>query len=153
MVRRAHVSEDQTLDLLDRVGALADLVADRGVLRLARGLQDRAVHVEVPAVVAAADAALLDLAVFQGGPAVGAMAVQQADPPPAVAKHHQILAHDPDPHRMLLELGGHGHRVPEAAQVFAAGGAGAHMGEFRILLERPVYGVAVKRLSRPANVV
>jgi hypothetical protein len=52
--------------------------------------------VELPAVVAAADAVLLDLAIIQRGAAVAAAGVEQADAAMPVAEQDQILSQRAD---------------------------------------------------------
>ena len=51
--------------LLDRIRSLANFIFDWTVYRLARGLQDCAVYVEVPAMITTADSTLLDPAILQ----------------------------------------------------------------------------------------
>ena len=136
-VGRAQIGEDQPLDLLDRIGTLAQArpkpFGRRAVRRLARRLQDRSVHVVQPAVVAAAQAPRFADAIFQRGAAVRAVAVQQADGPAALAEQDQVLAQHADQFRQVADLGGEGDRMPEAAQVFAAGRPGRHMGHLDVL--------------------
>jgi len=59
-IRRTHVGEDEAGELVSRVGALAEPVPEGARCRLAGGLEDPAVHVEHPSVIAAADATLAD---------------------------------------------------------------------------------------------
>src|SRR5262249_5591009 len=58
LIGRPHVGKDQATILVRRVSAMEDAVLEGALGRLAGGFQDRAVHVEQPAVVAAADAPL-----------------------------------------------------------------------------------------------
>ena len=74
---RAHIGEDNAGEFMGRIGALEGFVLDPAFRRLTRGFQDRAVAVEQPAVIAAADAPLLDLAEFERGAAVAAMLFEQ----------------------------------------------------------------------------
>ena len=67
---RAQIGEDQAVALLDRIPGLAHLVAMRAAVGLAGLLEAMALDVEQPAVIAAADAALLDLAVVERGAAM-----------------------------------------------------------------------------------
>src|SRR5260221_14664826 len=105
----------------------------------------------MPAVIAAAYAALLDAAEFERGAAMRAVAMQEADAALAVAEDHQILAEDADRHRPAGELRGHRHRLPEAAVILAARRAGTDMGQLGILGDRQPRGVAVIGLGRPAG--
>src|SRR5207249_9764104 len=103
---------------------VAEPLLERAVGGLAGRLEDAAVHVEDPAVIAAADAALLEDAVLERGPAVGALQLQQAGAARAVAEDHEVLAHDPDAPRHVSEVAREGHRLPEPSQVLAARRAG-----------------------------
>ena len=58
LLGRPHVGEDEPAELVHRVRALAKPILERARRGLARRLEDAAVHVVVPAVVAAADAVL-----------------------------------------------------------------------------------------------
>ena len=91
---RAHVAEHDAVRLAHRIGAVTQLVLDRAGGGLAGRFQDRAVHVEQPAVVAAADALGADQAELQRGAAVGAMPFKEADGAGAVAEGDQFLAED-----------------------------------------------------------
>ena len=148
---RAQVGEDQSLDLLHRIGALADLVTDRAVGRLAGCLQDGAVHIVMPAVIAAAQPPLLDLAELERRPAVRAVAVQEPDPAAPVPEYHQVLAQYPDRDRVFAQLLGHGDRMPKAAHVLATRRPGPDLGQLRVRLQPRVDGVSVIGPGGPAN--
>src|SRR6185295_12511337 len=83
---------------------------------LARLLQAVALHVEQPAVIAAADPARLDLAVVERGAAVGAARVHEPGPAPSVAEKDQILAEDPHLARGRAGVGDQTDGMPVAAQ-------------------------------------
>src|SRR4051794_24372483 len=87
--RRTHIGEDQTVPLLDGVGGLADRGADRGIRQLAGRFENGAVDVEMPTVIAAAYAALLDTAELQRCTAMRAVPMQQPDAVLAVAENNQ----------------------------------------------------------------
>ena len=140
-LRWTHVGEHQAPPHLDRVGALAEPVADRAVGKLPGGVEDGAVDVEVPAVVAAADAALLDLAELERGAPVHAAPFQHPDPPACVAEHHQVLAEDPDGPRKVLELRFDADGLPEAAQVLPAGRSVSHAA--KLIVRMAVAGAVV----------
>ena len=89
---RSHIGEDQPVAFLDRVPGLAHLVLELAAVGLAGLFEAMAFGVEFPAVVAAADAVLLDLAVIERGAAVAAARMQQADAAMPVAEQDQILA-------------------------------------------------------------
>src|SRR6185295_10495515 len=71
LLRRAEVGEHEPVALLERIPRLAHAdPSPRTAIRLARLLEAVALHVEQPAVVAAADAAFLDAAVVERGAAM-----------------------------------------------------------------------------------
>ena len=86
--------------------------------------------VELPAVVAAADAVFLDLAVIQRGAAMAAARMQQADARVLVAKQHQILAEHAHFSGDIGGAGDEADRVPVAPQQFAHRCAAADGGQF-----------------------
>src|SRR6202011_5648485 len=112
--------------------------------RLARRVDDRAVHIVVPAVIAAAYAALGDAAEFERGAAMAAMAVKNADPAAAVAKDDELLAEYVDGERHIGELAGEGDRLPIAPHHLTARRAGAGMGEARILARHIALEIAAE---------
>ena len=119
LVVGAHVGEDETVTLKGRIRALADLFGQtRTAVRLARHLHQPAVHVELEAVVAAADAGLLYDAVLERGTPVRTVAVQDADLSRLVAERHEFLAHDLDRLGYVGEFFGHADRLPEPTQEF-----------------------------------
>jgi len=109
LLRRAHVGEEQAQVLQDRIPRLAEglAVARAQVLlrRLARHVEAAALHVEEPAVIAAADTRGLDLAVVERGAAMAAAQIEE---------HADFLWAGGD-------VGRHGHGMPVAAEQFAAG--------------------------------
>ena len=130
--QRAQIGEQQAGAFLDRIGLglAAGLRRFRiggvfiGLFEAAAGLVDQ------PAVIAAADAGLLDPAVGHVGAAVRTVAVDQAVTAAAVAVEHEVLAHQADGlDRVGVELAGAGDRLPIAAQQFAHRGAGSDAGE------------------------
>ena len=116
---RPEVGEHQAAVLVHRVGAMEEVSGDAAGRRLAGGLQDRAVDVVEPAVVAAADPGLADDAELERGAAMAAMRVQQPEASAAIAEQHQLLAEDAQRQRQVLDLPGHRHREPEAPEVLA----------------------------------
>jgi hypothetical protein len=144
LLDRPHVGEQQSAPLVDLVGALAEVLLDAAGRRLGRRVKNGAVDIEMPAVVAAADAALGNDAVLERCTAVHAMPMQQSDASRAIAKHHQVFAQQAHGHRQVLEFGAEQKRMPVAAQVFAAGRAGAHRGDEAVVVRRgPVVVAAV----------
>src|ERR1051325_1877765 len=75
-VRRAHIGKDQPVAFLDGVPGLAGLVLERAAIGLAGLLEAVALGVEFPAMVAATDTVIFDLAIVERGPAVAAARVQ-----------------------------------------------------------------------------
>src|SRR5690242_17334210 len=102
-----------------RVGRLPDIHALAEFLGLAGHFETLASGVVEPAVIAAADAALLDLAPFERRPAMRAMRFERADAPSLVAKDDDLLAEELFLARQILQLLGETDRLPIAAQEFA----------------------------------
>src|SRR5690606_18845664 len=150
-LRWAHVGEHQSAILDDRVGALTDSMPDRTVLGFAGRFQDGAVDIEMPSVVAAANAVLFDSPVLERRPAVRAVPMQQADSTGEVAKDHEIFAENPDGNRSRAELLGHGHGVPETPHVFSARRAGTYAGKLGVLLELAVDVIAAVGFVGPPD--
>src|SRR6185312_3103155 len=86
LLGRPHIGEDQAVALLDRIPGLPGIVAMTPALRFAGLLEAAAFGIEQPAVIAAADAALLDLAVVERGAAMGAARIKQPGTAFAVAE-------------------------------------------------------------------
>src|SRR5258708_30189987 len=80
-----------------RISALADVLAKIAAVGLAGGFEAFAVHVEQPAVERAAQAAVLAPAIDQIGPAVRAVAIEQAVASPFVLEQDAILAQPAHP--------------------------------------------------------
>ena len=147
VLRGAEVGEDESGELPNGIGAVAKLAGDGTLGRLAGRLENGAVHVEQPAVVAAADAALGEDPVLERCPAMAAMLVQEADTSREVAEQHQLLAEHLDEDGALRELLGRRHRHPEAPEVLPAWRARPRVGQLRILagVRDPVVSVVAKR--------
>ena len=123
----AHIGEDQPAALDARVSWMANLVLVTAVRRLRRHLQAAAVHIIEPAVVEAAQPAVLDAPVTQVRAAVRAQEAKEAGPPGIVAKQHQVLAEEPRRHRRAVgrQLVAEPNRMPVAAHHGAARRAGS----------------------------
>jgi hypothetical protein len=93
------VGPDQAAPLPDRVGARAQALLELVLGRLVRHVDALPVDVELPAVVDAAQAALLVAAEEQAGTAVRAELVEPAEAALAVAEGDQPLAEQADTHR------------------------------------------------------
>jgi hypothetical protein len=115
----AEIGEDQPIPLPNGIPGLAHLVLEQSALGLAGLLQAMALGVEFPAVIAAADAVILDLAVIERGAAMAAAGVQQADTAALVAKQDEIFAEDANFPGDIGGIGDQSDRVPIAAEQFA----------------------------------
>jgi hypothetical protein len=116
---RSHPRPDETTRFVARIGDVLHFLAEIACRGLGRHLQDVAGHVHFPAVVQAAQPALLVAPQREGRAAMGTALVQHAEASLAVAEHHQVLAEDARVHRravVLLHLLGKAHRHPVAAE-------------------------------------
>src|ERR1700704_5709182 len=86
------IGEDQSIAFGNRVPGLAHLVPELAAIGFAGLFKAAAFGIELPAVIAAADAVLLDLAIIERGAAMAAAGVQQPDAAVLVAKQDQVLA-------------------------------------------------------------
>jgi hypothetical protein len=97
LLRRAEIGEHQAVTVLGRIPRLAHAPALRASrVGLCRHLQAPAFDVEQPAVIAAADTALLDLAVVERGAAMAAARIDEARPALPVPEQDELLAQDLD---------------------------------------------------------
>ena len=103
LVARPHIGPDHPADLGGRIGGQADLVTER--LRLVHLLDAIAVHVELPAVINAAQAGFLVAPEPQGGAAVRAELVDEPNASLAVAKADELFAKQLHAHRRAIRLG------------------------------------------------
>ena len=87
-----------------RVGPLEHRVAQPALRRLAGCFKHGTIDVEQPAVIAAADAALLDAAVFERRAAVAAVTMHNTNATAAVAECDQIFAEDSHQLRKVAEV-------------------------------------------------
>ena len=139
---RSEVREDDPGPFHYRVGPGAEAPANRRILGFGRGFQDGAVHVEEPAVVAAADTARLADAVLERCPAVRAVLLKESGTPAAVPEEDQLLVEHPNELRQLAELRRSRHRLPEAAHELPTRSAGSDVGELRVLCRQGRMAVA-----------
>src|SRR5207245_424100 len=92
-LRRTEIGEHQAVALLERIPGLPEPFTQRvAAIWLTRLLDAAALHVEQPAVVAAADASFLDLAVEQCRATMHAARIDEAGASRAVAEQHEVLA-------------------------------------------------------------
>src|SRR5215472_5714549 len=102
-----------------RIGRLPDVHLLAELRGLARHVEALARSIVDPAVVAAADAALLDLTPFQRRSPVRAMRIERADATLLVAEQHDLLAEELFFPRQVLQLFGEAGGLPIPAQEFA----------------------------------
>ena len=129
----AHVDPDEAGALDGAVGLGLHLVLEVLVLGHVRHVQAVARNVELPAVIDAAQPALLVAAEEQRGAAVRAAVVDHADPAGAVAEGHELLAQQHQARRraVALELRRLQRRQPVVPHQLAHRRAGADLREFR----------------------
>ena len=118
-LRRSQIGEDQPVAFLNRVPGLSHLVPERAAIDFAGLLEAVAFGVEFPAMVAAANAVLLDLAVVERGAAVAAARVQQAGAAIPVTEQDKILAECADLSGDIAGVGDKADRMPVASQQFS----------------------------------
>jgi hypothetical protein len=128
-VRRTHVREDQPVALLHRIPRLPHALALAAAIGLARLLETVALHVEEPAVIAAADAARLHPAVVQAGAAMRAAGDDEPGASFTVTEQHEVFAEDADGLRRCRGIGDEADGMPVAPHQFAHGRARAHVRE------------------------
>src|SRR5437870_689799 len=87
-----HVRPDETTPLDAGICLHRDLIFEAAFCWLVRHVDTHARHVVFPAVIHASEAFLLIPPEEKGGPAMGAMGVEQADSPATVAIRDQVLA-------------------------------------------------------------
>jgi hypothetical protein len=131
-VERTHVGEYEPHLLPHGIARVLYLGRPRPFW-LQRHLEHLALDVVEPTVIAAAQPAILDPAVLEGGAAMAAAVEHQADPVLAVAKGDEVFPQDAHPLRQVLEVLGQADRVPIASQELSARRARTHMGELGIL--------------------
>src|SRR5262249_2180345 len=100
----AHIGPDQAVALEHLVALGLDLLRKGVVRRHVRHVEAIAVDVELPAVIGAAQPLVLVAAEEQRGAAVRAAVIEDADPAGAVAKGHELLAEQKEPHRVAARL-------------------------------------------------
>ena len=105
LLRRPHIGPHEAARFARRIRFVLHAIEDEAVVRLRRHLDDVAVHVELPAVIEAAQAAVLVAGKEQRRPPVRAVFVEHADAALAVAKHHEILAQEAHLDRRAVGLG------------------------------------------------
>src|SRR5262249_24780212 len=100
--RRAHVREHQTTIFVKGISPMKQTILERTVVYLVGHVEDSAVNVKLPTVVAATDAVFLDFSERERGPAVTAMSLQKAGAALLVAEQDEVFTHYPDRDRKIL---------------------------------------------------
>src|SRR5205807_5516887 len=101
-------------------------------------------RVEQPAVIAAADAALLDPPVVERGAAVAAVRSDEPGPPGAVAEQDEVLAERAHRFRRRAGVGGQPDRMPIAPQQLAHRRAAADLGQVAVVGRGPALVAAAR---------
>jgi hypothetical protein len=155
-LRWSHIGKNQATILMHGISPLAQPILQRAVSRLAWCCEDPTIHIETPAVIAAADALFCNQSKLQRGAAVGTIRLQQTHCTALVAEGHEIFTQDADAPRQVLQILRQENRLPETPQIFAAGGSWPNPGQFLVLLRHPTLvigaiGCAQKRYSGRHN--
>jgi hypothetical protein len=100
--------------LVHGIGAVAEPIFQSAVGGLARGLEDPAINVEQPAVIAAADTLVGDQTELKRGSTMRAVWLQQADGAALVTENDEILPKDAQSPGQFAQLAGQDDRLPEA---------------------------------------
>src|SRR5262249_23336911 len=109
-------------------------VFQRALHWLAWSLQDRPIHIEEPAVVAAPDTTFGDQAKLQRGAAMGTVQLEQPHLPSQVAERYECLPQNGAAPTVFLGVVRKPRRLTEAAKVFPPGRAGARVCDFSVFL-------------------
>jgi hypothetical protein len=125
----AHISEDQPIKFLHGIPRLAHAVAEQAAFGFAGLLQAATFDVEQPAMIAAADAALLDLAVIERGAAMRAAGLYQSRAAGLVAKQDQVFPEHTDLAWRLRGMRAQSDGMPIAAQQVAHRRARTDLGQ------------------------
>ena len=136
LLRRAHVGPQHAAALDQRIGLQLDLLAEAALGRLRRHLDALAGVVVFPAVIGAAQPAVLVAAEPQRDAAVGAELVGQRELPCVSRQASSRSRQELDAHRRALVLGqllGQQRRLPAQAEHLAHRRAGAGLGEKVVL--------------------
>ena len=132
----AHIGPDNPVALHAGVGLQLDTLLEARAHRFGRHVGDIALHVEFPAVVDAAQPAILVAAKGQRRTSVGTDVIDQADIALAVAEDDQRLAQQLDGLRLaiLFKVGGGVERDPVEPHHSAHRGAGADADQGFVIL-------------------
>jgi hypothetical protein len=117
----AEISKDNPRKLLDFISGLTNAFFKTALGGLAGHLQDPTAYVVKPAVVAAAQAAILDMAELQRSASMQAPELKQAYPADIIAKKNEIFAQKSPADRSALQFQGKPNGMPIPAQHLSPG--------------------------------
>jgi len=83
-------------------------------------------------------------------PRCGQVQLEEPHAPPPIPERHELFAQDLDAQGQIAQVVGEADGLPEAAEVFAAGGPGPHVGELGILSRDLAVIVGAKPMSQEA---
>jgi hypothetical protein len=129
LVGGTQVSPHQSISLLYGVPRLPVHAPIDIAGRLTRLVEAVTFDVELPAVVAASDAVVLDVTEEQRCPPVSAVRIEQTWPALAVAEEDEVLPEDPNRPRSLRHRGCGRNRLPVATKELPTGGVWPDLGE------------------------
>ncbi len=136
LIGRAHIGEEEPITLLHRIPGLAHAVALEAAFGLAGLFEAAPLHIEQPAVVAAADAALLDAGIVEGGPAVAATRPDQSGSACSIPEQDEIFPQDADCSRRCAGIRDEADRVPITPQQLSHGLAAINLGQRGVMAGR-----------------
>jgi hypothetical protein len=111
---------------------MIEAILQRAVRRFSRRVEDLAVDVEEPAVIATPQPLVTDQAKLQGRAAMGTVELKKAYCAAPVAKGHQVLTEDAQTPRQVLHFLRGDNGLPKASQVLAAGRRWSHLSELGV---------------------
>src|SRR5215813_3442606 len=116
---RAKIGKNDPAQLLSLVGRVTNTLSEGTVGRLTRRFQNSPIDVVKPAMVAAAQPAILEMTEFQRSAAMRAAKRQQSQPVLLIAKKHEILAQNSSAQRLSFQFIDKRDRKPITAQHFS----------------------------------
>ena len=100
---------------MNRVGAVPQPVLERAVYWFAGGIENLAVYIVYPAVIAASDSAFLNDAELERRASVGAIEREEADAIRLIFELSKILAEHPNANRYVIEVRSKSDGVPKSS--------------------------------------
>src|SRR5262245_35105243 len=118
---RAKIGKNDPAQLLSLVGRVTNTLSEGTVGGLTRRFQNSPIDVVKPAMVAAAQPAILEMTEFQRSAAMRAAKRQQSQPVLVVTKKHEILDPDSSAQQLSFQFSDKRDRKPITAQHFSGG--------------------------------